>query len=129
MNKINQLLNKFTLIISILLLSVSSYAQEMKPPSHSITSTDFQSKREPAEGGDIIKENSNSRQKKSLPVLTNPKRRYKLIRRQEAAVEEQVAKVATRSLIQQEPLPQTIYKVLLDEKNPFFVVFQIQATQ
>ena len=43
--------------------------------------------------------------------------------------EAQAAKVATRALTQEEPLPQTIYKVMLKENAPLFVTFRLQATR
>ena len=39
----------------------------------------------------------------------------------------QAAKVATRALTQEEPLPQTIYKIMLKENAPLFVAFRLQA--
>ena len=43
--------------------------------------------------------------------------------------EAQTAKTATRTLTQEEPLPQTIYKVMVKENAPLFVVFRMQANR
>lgn len=99
MNKVNQLPAKLALLIPIFLLTGFIYAQDEEPPSRSITSADFQSKREPAEGGNINKKSSNIRQKKSLSVITNPNRRYRLIKRQELKVKKRIKKIAVKNKI------------------------------
>ena len=81
MRKIKTITNIFLMLI--LFLSVCAFAQDEEPPSRSITSLDFQSKRSlaaNAAGADLDK-SSATKNKKTISVITNPNRRYKLTRR------------------------------------------------
>ena len=81
MRKIKTITN--TCLMLIFFLSVCAFAQDEEPPSRSITSLDFQSKRPVAanSAGVDTDKTSATKKKKNISVITNANRRYKLTRR------------------------------------------------
>lgn len=68
------------LLITLCVFCISAFAQDEPPAERSITPLDFKTKRKaPPRRGRVTPTNSNRR--KAIATITNPKRRYKLVKR------------------------------------------------
>lgn len=70
--------------IALSAFCLPAFAQEEQPASRSITSLDFKDKRKPAAGGASVKPYNkpiSPKRQKAIAAISNPKRRYNLVKR------------------------------------------------